>query len=88
MAYNRIIRVYVSEADRNPLMTADGVRRQSDYLGPAGIRAKRGQTNVRFQKTGYLRFVFPSRQMRTRFLDRVRKYCGRGVSYTIHRRRR
>lgn len=88
MAYNRIVHIFVGKTNHDPCDLVDVARWQVDHLGPVGIRAKRDQTNARFLKTGYLRFVFPTRQMRQRFLDRVEEHCHPAVTFRIYRRRR
>lgn len=68
-----VVRVRVGSKNRGRLFLLDHARRQTDHFGPQGIRAKRGQTNERFRKRGYIRLVFPTRTMAKRYMRRVDK---------------
>jgi hypothetical protein len=72
-------RVYVKKTNRRPTDQLDVARRQADHLGPVGIAAKKGQTNAVFRKKGYLRFVFPTRAMRERYVTRVEENCDSAI---------
>ncbi|AMY00656.1 hypothetical protein A4R29_14985 [Mesorhizobium ciceri biovar biserrulae] len=49
----------------------DLARRQVDHLGPAGITAKRNQTNERFLKKGFLRLAPLTRTQRRKLMVRI-----------------
>ena len=88
MTYDRIARVTVGKTNRDPCDLMDVARRQVDHLGPAGIVAKRGQTNEVFLRRGHLDFVFRSRATRSKFVERVEEHCHPAVSVSLRRRPR
>jgi hypothetical protein len=88
MIYDRIARVTVGKTNRDPCDLVDVARRQVDHLGPAGIAAKRGQTNEVFLRRGHLDFVFATRSMRGRFVERIEEHCHPAVSVSLLRRPR
>jgi hypothetical protein len=71
--------VYVGETNQNKLDLADVARRQLDHLGPAGMKAKRDETNEVFLERGHYHFVLPTRAMREKFIGRVELYCHESV---------
>ena len=68
-----IVRVEVGPTTSRGLDRLDIARRQSDLLGPYGIRAKRHQTNRRYRRRGYLRLKFPTRRLARAYLRRVER---------------
>ena len=88
MAFDRIVYVTVKKTNCNRCFLIDLARRQTDHLGPLGIKAKRGQTNARFLKRGYIRLRFPTRMLRQRFAERVRELDHPAIVVTFFRRRR
>lgn len=76
---SRSVHVWVRNSNQNVLILLDQARRCLDLLGGIGIRIKRGETNVRYLRRGYLRFVFPTRQMALRYQKLVEDYCASSV---------
>jgi len=74
MVIERIARVSVGKTNRNPYDVIDGARRQVDHLGSIGIIAKRGQTDDVYREKGHLDFVFPDRETRERYIERVEEH--------------
>ena len=71
---------------KNPFVVVfDQVRRQFDYLGGIGFRLKRGLTDRKIQKDGYIRVMFPTRALAKKFQRRVERYCD--DSLVVERRR-
>jgi len=87
MGIVRVVRVYVGRSNHAKLDVLDVARRQLDHLGPLGMRAKRGQTNRRYLRKGYLRFEFRTVAMRRRFADRVAEFCDPSVFLEFYKRR-
>ena len=56
------------------------VRRLADEFGRPGIIGKRGQKNARVLKKGYLRIVWPTRQLAKAFQRLVEEFWGHLVS--------
>jgi hypothetical protein len=73
------IRLWVGRTNRQALMLLDQARRLLDHLGRPGIEMKRHQTNSHYQQRGYLRFVFPNRQMAMRYQHMVDEFCSPSV---------
>lgn len=88
MRMEHVARVYVRKTNHDPCDLLDVARRQVDQLGPAGMRAKAGQTDVRFLQKGYIRLVFPTRAMRRRFADRLREHCHSAAEVRFFRPKR
>jgi hypothetical protein len=61
----------VGRPTRARLDALDRARRQADHLGPYGVRAKRGETNMRYMRRGCLRLKFPSRGLAKAYIERV-----------------
>ena len=87
MRYDRIARISVGKTNHNVCDLLDVARRQADHLGPVGMAAKRGQTNARFLRKGYLAFVFPDIATRSKFVRRVREFCHPAVDIGLYKRR-
>jgi hypothetical protein len=68
-----VVRLEVGPATFRRLDLLDLARRQTDHLGPYGLRAKCHQTNRRYRRRGYLRLKFPTRRLARAYLSRVRK---------------
>ena len=88
MPIQRIARIYVRKTNHDPCDLIDVARRQVDHLGRIGIQAKRKQTNSRFLKKGYLRFVFPTRAMRRHFTERIDEHCHPAVQVRFFKRQK
>jgi len=88
MTYDRIARVMVGKTNRDPCDLLDVARRQADHLGRIGITAKRGQTDKAFLENGHLSFVFPTKAMRDKFVERVAEHCHPAVIVRLFRRPR
>ncbi len=56
------------------------IRRLADEFGRAGIIGKRGQTNLRIHRQGYLRIVWPTRRQARQYQDAVAEFWGDRVS--------
>jgi len=75
------VRVYFDEiGNLNRARLVGQVRRLADEFGRPGIVGKRGQTNGRVSDQGYLRIVWPSRQLARRYQDTVSEFWGDRVS--------
>ena len=58
------VRVYFDNYGNHPPAWIMGqIRRLADEFGWWGIQAKRGQTNKRIRRKGYLRLVWPTRRL-------------------------
>lgn len=68
-----VVRVKIGKTNRRQLDLLDGARRRTDYLGKDGMRAKKGQTDRRYRRKGYLRLVFPDRAMARAYMRRVER---------------
>ena len=55
------------------------VRRLADKLGRPGIEGKRGQTNKRVKRKGYVRIVFPTRRLAKQYQALVAQMWGSSV---------
>lgn len=67
----RGLRIRIAKTNRDRLDLVDLARRQVDHLGPAGITAKRNQTNERFLKKGFLRLAPLTRTQRRKLMVRI-----------------
>ncbi|MER9190948.1 hypothetical protein [Mesorhizobium australicum] len=67
----RGLRIRIAKTNRNRLDLVDLARRQVDHLGPAGISAKRDQTDERFLKKGFLRLAPLTRAQRRKVMARI-----------------
>lgn len=67
----RGLRIRIAKTNRNRLDLVDLARRQADHLGPAGISAKRNQTNERFLKKGFLRLAPLTCTQRRKVMARI-----------------
>ncbi|UCI05674.1 hypothetical protein [Mesorhizobium sp. B1-1-8] len=67
----RGLRLWIGKTNRDHLDLIDLARRQADHLGPAGICAKRNQTNERFLKRGYIRLAPLTRRQRRKLMVRI-----------------
>jgi hypothetical protein len=56
------------------------VRRLADELGRPGIIAKRGQTNARVVRKGYLRTVWTTRRLAKNYQAKVAEFWGHLIS--------
>lgn len=88
MPFDRIAHASVGKANRDPVGLIDAARRQVDHLGPIGIRAQLGQANVPYHRRGYLRFAFPTRARREKFIDCIEEHCPPAVAVERRGRRR
>ena len=64
------------------------VRRLADEFGRPGIVGKRGQTNPRIRRQGYLRIAWPTRRLARQYQDAVAEFWGDRVSTRRFRVRR
>ena len=79
MKYDRIVYLSVGKTNQNPLDLIDAARRQLDHFGRPGICAKRDQTDEKFAKDGFLRFVFPTKARRKAYLSRIEEHCSPAI---------
>lgn len=82
-----VVRVQVGRATRSRLDLLDLARRQVDHLGPFGFRAKRRQTNRRYQRVGYLRMTFPTRKLAEAFTGRLAQLGEPSIRWRLMRNR-
>lgn len=73
----RVVKVYIRRLGnlRWSHLVAQ-IRHLADQFGRPGITGKRGQTNLRVRQQGYLRIVFPSKQMAIDYQDAVASFWG------------
>ncbi|QDO96991.1 hypothetical protein FNB15_06760 [Ferrovibrio terrae] len=71
------VKFRVRSTNVDPEMMLDAARRQGDLMGDFCL--KRGQTNARYKRHGYLEFFFPTRQTAREFQNRVEQLCGTAV---------
>ena len=82
-----VVRIRVGAATRIGLDLLDLARRQTDYLGPPGIRAKKAQTNRRYRRKGYLRLRFPTRQLARAYIRRITRLGEPRIRWRLMRNR-
>lgn len=80
-----VVRVHVGPPTRTRLDLLDQARRQADHLGPFGFRAKRGQTNRKYRRKGFLRLKFPTRRLAGAYIDRVHRLGEAAISCQLMR---
>ncbi|MGM4904959.1 hypothetical protein AB8B21_12335 [Tardiphaga sp. 866_E4_N2_1] len=78
------VRVFVGPTNSKAEIILDQARRMVDLMGR--FTTKRGQTNSRFARVGYLRFVFPTRRIARKFQSLVSQYCAPSVTTKRYRR--
>ncbi len=75
--YEFSVQVYFDEFGNHVLSHIIGqVRRLADEFGRPGITGKRGQTNRRVKRKGYLRIVWPTRKLAKAFQRLVKEIWG------------
>lgn len=82
-----VVRLSVGRPTRARLDALDFARRQADHLGPYGFRAKRGETNLRYIRRGYLRLKFPSRGLAKAYIERVNRLDEPRIRLSLMRNR-
>ena len=80
-----VVRIHVGSPTRRRLDLLDRARRQADYLGPHGFRAKRRQTNRRYRRDGYLRLKFPTRRLARAYIARLADLHEPGIRWQLMR---
>ena len=82
-----VVHVEVGATNRGRRFLFDLARRQADHLGPCGITAKRGETDLRIRQRGYMRLPFPTRKAARRYMERVERLGEAAVRCRLMRNR-
>jgi hypothetical protein len=80
-----VVRLSVGPATPRRLELLDKARRETDLLGPYGMRAKRNQTNRRYRRKGYIRMRFPTRRLARAYVERVERLEDRRIHLRLMR---
>lgn len=78
------VRVTIARAAQDATQWLDIARRQADYLGWHGIKAKAGQKDRTVARHGALRLVFPTRALATAYKKRVDRLGIAALSAVVH----